>query len=46
MRKIEDFKRSWEKSWSDREQILTRKIETIQIVNEKNQVSKVNVLEL
>jgi hypothetical protein len=38
MRKIEEFKQSWEKSWNDREQMLTKKIETVQIISEKNQV--------
>jgi hypothetical protein len=39
MRKIEDFKRTWENSWVDREQKITRKIETVQILSEQNQVS-------
>ena len=39
MRKIEDFKRTWENAWVDREQKITRKIETVQILSEQNQVS-------
>ena len=44
MRKIDEFKKSWETAWTDREQKITRKIETVQIISEKNQVNLMNYL--
>ena len=38
MRKIDETKRSWDDAWNRREQEIHRKLETIQVTNEKNQV--------
>jgi hypothetical protein len=36
----EEKKRGWEKAWEEREQALKRKLETCQIMIEKNQIMR------
>ena len=37
---IEERKKAWEKAWEDRDKCIKRKLETIQILGEKSQITR------